>query len=123
MQPATDCVVVVVVSPLTCSVHHGYFGVFLPQEGTEIGAPLAELPLPQTWSGTNSKELKSGRRESSPNRARVRRPRREAAGGASGVRGDTGSVWGQRITASGFIALCGARQGSLKAAADNYFQY
>lgn len=34
--------------PLTCSVHHDYFGVFLPQEGTEIGAPLAELPLPQS---------------------------------------------------------------------------
>lgn len=37
---------------LTCSVHHHYFGVFLPQEGAEIRAPLAELPLPQTWSRT-----------------------------------------------------------------------
>lgn len=50
-QPATDWVVV---PPpcLTCSVHHHYFGVFLPQEGAEIRAPLAELPLPQTWSRT-----------------------------------------------------------------------
>lgn len=32
---------------LTCSVHHHHFGVFLPQEGTKICAPLAELPLPQ----------------------------------------------------------------------------
>lgn len=95
VQPATDCVVVVVF-PLTCSVHHDYFGVFLPQEGTVIGAPLAELPLPQTWSRTNGKqweELKSGRRESSTNGVRVRRPRHEvhteAAGGPQ-VRGDTG---------------------------------
>lgn len=32
---------------LTCSVHHHHFGVFLPQEGTMIGALLAELSLPQ----------------------------------------------------------------------------
>lgn len=57
VQPATDCVVVVV-SLLTCSVHHDYFGVFPPQEGTEIAAPLAERPLPQSWSRTNSKPWK-----------------------------------------------------------------
>lgn len=92
VQPATDCVVVVVVVVLlTCSVHHDYFGVFLPQEGTEIGAPLAELPLPQSWSRTNSKrwkELKSGHHESSINGSCVRIPgyelRAEAAGGPRG---------------------------------------
>lgn len=59
VQPATDCVVVavvVVVFPRTCSVHHDYFGVFLPQKGTEIAAPLGELPLPQSWSGTERKK-------------------------------------------------------------------
>lgn len=41
---ATDCVFFF---SLTCSVHHHHFGVFLPQEGTVIGALLAELSLPQ----------------------------------------------------------------------------
>lgn len=76
VRPETDCVVVVVVFPLTCSVHHDYFGVFLPQEVTEIAAPLGELPLPQSWSRTDSKtakkKLKSGCGESSINGARVR---------------------------------------------------
>lgn len=36
-------------------MHHHHFGVFVPQEGTEICAPLAELPLPQPWTNSPNK--------------------------------------------------------------------